>query len=232
MADIAGMRTPYHNKKEIFDVKDLVAREPFAQFQDWFEEARKTSGIEEANAMALATATKDGCPSVRMVLMKHIDKQGVVFYTNYESRKAKELEENPRCSLMFYWEPLKRSVRIEGKVELVAKEESDEYFHSRPRSSQIGALVSMQQSSVVKDRQALDKRNEELQQMYKDESKTVPKPDYWGGYRVIPSLFEFWQGQTNRLHDRLQFRKANNGANINADLTETGDGWVLERLSP
>ncbi|KAK7494892.1 hypothetical protein BaRGS_00013771 [Batillaria attramentaria] len=215
MADVSGIRRPYHNKNEIFDVKDLVAREPFAQFEAWFEEARKTPGIDEPNAMAIASATRDGCPSVRMVLMKHIDKQGVVFYTNYGSRKAKEL------------------VRIEGKVERVPEEESDHYFHERPRASQIGALVSQNQSSVVPSREALDKRNAELQDMYAEESKIIPKPDYWGGYRVVPSVFEFWQGQTNRLHDRLRFRKPSSGEKINPELTQTGDdGWLLERLSP
>ncbi|XP_076470197.1 pyridoxine-5'-phosphate oxidase-like [Babylonia areolata] len=232
MADVSAMRQPYHDKSDIFDVKDLVAKEPYKQFQKWFEEACNVKGIEEANAMTLATASKDGKPSVRMVLMKSFDKQGFVFYTNYGSRKAAELEENPHCSLMFYWEPLKRSVRIEGTVERIPEEESEAYFCSRPRTSQIGAMVS-KQSSVIADRASLEKRNEELLSEYADESKYIPKPDCWGGYRVTPKVFEFWQGQTNRLHDRLRFRLPMNNETINKDLTqEAEDDWLLERLSP
>ncbi|KAL8603233.1 hypothetical protein ACOMHN_046239 [Nucella lapillus] len=226
------MRQPYHDKSDIFDMKDLSAREPYGQFQQWFQEACTAKGIEEANAMTLATATKEGRPSVRMVLMKSFDKRGFVFYTNYGSRKAAELEENPHCSLMFYWEPLKRSVRIEGGVEKVPSEESGAYFHSRPRASQIGALVS-RQGAVIPDRDTLDKKNQELLSEYADERKSIPKPDYWGGFRVTPKMFEFWQGQTNRLHDRLRFRLEKNGEVINPDFThQADDGWLLERLSP
>ncbi|KAK7109896.1 hypothetical protein V1264_013856 [Littorina saxatilis] len=232
MADLSAMRHPYHGKNEIFDVKDLVSREPFGQFKHWFDEAVKINTIEEANAMAIATATKDGFPSVRTVLMKSFDKEGIVFYTNYGSRKAKELEENPRCSLMFYWEPVKRSVRIEGTVERIPDAESDAYFHSRPRASQIGALVS-NQTTVIPSRESLDKRNEEFLAKYSDEKTVVPKPDYWGGYRVVPAVFEFWQGQTNRLHDRLRFRKAKSGETVDKNQTkEMDDGWLLERLCP
>jgi len=230
--DVSGMRKPYKGKQEVFDVGDLVAKEPFEQFYAWFEEAKQTDGIMEANAMAIATATKDGKPSVRMVLMKGIDKKGIVFYTNYLSKKASDLDENPHCSLMFYWEPLMKSVRIEGKVERVSQDESLQYFHSRPRSSQIGACVSLQ-STLCKDRQELDKRNEELLTKYENNDTPIPKPDYWGGFRVVPHRFEFWQGQTNRIHDRIVFRRQEEGETVDTTMTQAGDdGWLLERLMP
>ncbi|GFN82436.1 retrovirus-related pol polyprotein line-1 [Plakobranchus ocellatus] len=228
----AGMRKPYKDNNEVFDIGDLVSKEPFKQFLSWFDQARKTDDIKEANAMALATATKDGIPSVRMVLMKGIDDSAIYFYTNYLSQKAKELDENPHCSLMFYWELLNKSVRISGVAQRVSKEESTDYFHSRPKASQIGACVSLQ-SSVVKDRKVLDERNQELTEKYSDSTSIIPKPDFWGGYKVIPTRFEFWQGQTNRLHDRIVFRKPLSGETINPETTHRGsDGWVFERLMP
>ncbi|XP_005109138.1 pyridoxine/pyridoxamine 5'-phosphate oxidase isoform X2 [Aplysia californica] len=232
LLNVSGMRKPYKGKQEVFDVGDLVAKEPFGQFTAWFEEAKNTDGIMEANAMAIATATKDGKPSVRMVLMKGIDKKGIVFYTNYGSRKAQELVENPNCSLMFYWEALMKSIRIEGRVERVSEAESTQYFHSRPRTSQMGAVVS-QQSTLIKNREELDKRNQELLDKYEGNDIPIPKPDYWGGFRVVPNRFEFWQGQTNRLHDRIVFRKPEEGEKVDPNFTHTGEeGWVYERLMP
>ncbi|BFZ02286.1 hypothetical protein BsWGS_05325 [Bradybaena similaris] len=231
-SSVADMRKPYRSKDDIFDFDDLVSKEPFDQFQAWFEEAQKHDGIFEANAMALATATKDGKPSVRMVLMKGVDRRGIVFFTNFLSQKAQELAENPKCSLMFFWEPLRKVVRIEGSVEPVSETESTEYFHSRPRASQISACVS-RQSSLCQSRQVLDERHEELLQKYSDADASIPKPDYWGGFRVVPSRFEFWQGQTNRLHDRIVFRKPQDGEVIDPEFTHNGtDGWVYERLMP
>jgi len=230
--NVAAMRKPYKGKQDVFDVEALVAKEPYAQFYAWFEEAKKTDGIMEANAMAIATATKDGKPSVRMVLMKGIDKKGIVFYTNYLSKKASDLAENPHCSLMFYWEPLMKSVRVEGSVERVSQEESEQYFHSRPRTSQMGACVSLQ-SQRIKNRQVLDDRNDELLQKYDGNDIPIPKPDHWGGYRVKPHRFEFWQGQTNRLHDRIVFRRQDDGEVVDASVTHQGDeGWLYERLMP
>lgn len=226
------MRHPYHDKSRRFDIKDLVAKEPFGQFEHWFKEACEIKQIAEPNAMALATASVDGFPSVRMVLMKSFDKDGFVFYTNHESRKGMELKENPHCSLMFYWEPLKRSVRIEGTVCCLSSEESEKYFHSRPRESQIGAIVS-KQSTVIPSREFLDTLNNQLHEKYADPNSVIPKPEYWGGYRVIPSTFEFWQGQSNRLHDRLRFCKSCNMQNKDMSFAhEMEDGWLLERLSP
>ncbi|XP_069111581.1 pyridoxine/pyridoxamine 5'-phosphate oxidase-like [Argopecten irradians] len=232
MADVAGMRSPYRSSSDTFDIDDLASKDPFKQFESWFELARSHPRIEEANAMALATATKDGIPSVRMVLMKGYDHSGFQFYTNHGSRKSSEMKENPSCSIMFYWEPLKRSVRIEGKVERLSEEDSTVYFHSRPRTSQLGSSSS-QQSTVVESRQSLKDRYEELVEEFKDEDKIIPKPDFWGGYLVKPSSFEFWQGQTNRLHDRLKFRLKKEDETIDPKCThEATDDWVIERLSP
>lgn len=189
---------------------------PFKQFKTWFEQAVETQ-LPEPNAMAIATTTPDGKPSVRMVLLKDFDERGFVFYTNYESIKGQQLQENPWAALVFWWTQLERQVRIEGKVEKVSPQESDAYFQSRPRDSQLGAWVS-NQSQVIDSRELLEVRLEELKQKYA--SKEVPRPPNWGGFRVIPSAIEFWQGRPNRLHDRLHYR-----------LVEDGS-WVRERLSP
>jgi len=217
--DIGGMRKPYNDKKHTFDVDNLVAKEPFAQFKAWFDEATKHANIEEANSMCLATATSDGFPSARMVLLKKYGPEGFTFFTNYTSRKADELEVNPRAALVFYWEPLKRSVRVEGSVERVSEAESSEYFHSRPVSSQIGAWVS-DQSKIIPDRTVLTDKEKELSEKYKEGAETLPYPTHWGGYRVVPRSIEFWQGQSDRIHDRLKF-------------TRTEDqSWEIHRLAP
>ncbi|KAK7066441.1 hypothetical protein SK128_026238 [Halocaridina rubra] len=230
--DIGGMRKPYKGKNEVFTEDDMVAKEPFAQFKAWFEEACNTPGIIEANAMCLATADKNGRPSARMVLLKGYGKEGFRFFTNYTSRKGQELTENPQASICFYWEPLMRSVRVEGAVEKLNEEESTEYFHSRPRSSQIGACVSPQ-SKVIPGRHVLTDKEKELTEEYSDEKKVIPKPEIWGGFRVIPDVIEFWQGQTTRIHDRIRFRKASPEEVLDSHLTKAGeDGWVYERLAP
>ncbi len=155
MVDIGSMRKPYHDKSDIFDILNLVSKEPFGQFENWFEEAKKTTSIEEANAMCLATCTPDGKPSARYVLLKKFcPKDGFVFFTNYESRKGQELIQNPFAALVFYWEPLKKSIRVEGQVQKVSQKESEAYFQSRPFSSQIGACIS-KQSTVVDSRKTL-----------------------------------------------------------------------------
>ena len=166
--------------------------------------------------MVLATATKGGMPCARIVLLKSFDEQGFVFYTNYNSRKGNELTENGRACLLFYWSPVWRQVRIEGPVEKVSAEESDQYFHSRPAGSRIGAWAS-EQSQPIADRQALEKRFSEFELKF---GSSVPRPPHWGGYRVIPEVIEFWQGQDNRLHDRLRY-------------TRQADGrWEIDRLAP
>lgn len=192
-----------------------VDRDPVEQFRRWFEEAL-AANLHEPNAVTLATATKDGKPSARIVLLKGYDERGFVFYTNYEGRKARDLEENPRAALVFYWGELERQVRIEGHVSRVPEKESDEYFASRPRGSQLGAWVS-EQSRMVTARGYLEEKLRRLEAEYAN--REVPRPPFWGGYRVEPEVIEFWQGRENRLHDRLVYRR------------EDG-GWRIERLQP
>ncbi|NJL60982.1 MAG: pyridoxamine 5'-phosphate oxidase [Methylacidiphilales bacterium] len=189
---------------------------PFVQFQQWFEQARAAQ-LTEPNAMTLATTTTDGKPSARIVLLKNFDTRGFVFYTNYKSQKGQELAENPQASLVFWWAELERQVRICGGVEKVSENESDEYFYSRPLNSRLGAWTS-NQSEIIGDRNVLEQRFQELQNQYIDGN--VPRPQYWGGLRVIPTEIEFWQGRPSRLHDRLRYTRLENGS------------WKIERLSP
>jgi pyridoxamine 5'-phosphate oxidase len=193
-----------------------LAPDPFIQFGVWFDEVAQAD-IREPNAMTLATATPDGRPSARMVLLKGADARGFNFFTNYESRKGNELTANPRAALVFFWVQLERQVRVEGHVERLSSEESDAYFASRPEGSQLGAWAS-QQSAVLPGRGPLEARYEELRAQY--EGHEAPRPPFWGGYRVVPETVEFWQGRVNRLHDRLRYRRQSDGS------------WVIERLSP
>jgi len=188
---------------------------PIQQFKRWYDEAI-AAGIPEPDAMTLATATKAGKPSARIVLLKSFDERGFVFYTNYESRKARELAENPYACLVAYWLAVKRQVRIEGTVEKISERESDDYFRTRPLGSKLGAWAS-NQSEIVENRESLERRFAELAKRYGDD---VPRPPHWGGYRLRPSSMEFWQGRENRLHDRLRY-----------DLQENGR-WLIERLGP
>jgi len=191
--------------------------DPFTQFGRWFEEA-KAAVPELPEAMMLATATREGEVSVRSILLKEFDPRGFVFYTNYNSRKSAQIHDNPRAALAFWWPPIERQVRIEGAVVRVTEEESDAYFATRPRGSQLGAWAS-EQSKVIAGRGDLDARFEELAKTYGD--RPIPRPPHWGGYRVIPILFEFWQGRPDRLHDRFAYR-----------LRSDSKDWVIERLSP
>jgi pyridoxamine 5'-phosphate oxidase len=189
---------------------------PLKQFQLWFDAAR-AAALPLPEAMTLATATKDGRPSARLVLLKQADEQGFVFYTNYGSQKACELEANPQAELVFYWPQLERQVRVDGCVSRVTAEESDEYFQTRPRESQIGALASPQ-SEVIASRETLDQRFDELEQLYQD--RIVERPQHWGGYRVQHNRVEFWQGRPGRLHDRLLYELQPDGS------------WRITRLAP
>merc|ERR1711911_241209 len=194
--NLGDMRKPYKAGHEVFLESSLEAKEPFAQFKSWFDQACVTPGILEANAMSLATATKDGKPSARYVLLKgYGGKEGFRFFTNYSSRKGKELEENPYAALTFYWEPLLRSIRIEGTVKKISSEESEEYFRSRPKGSQIGASVSPQ-SQVIESRHVFTENEERLLKEFSAENAVVPRPENWGGFSVIPEMVEFWQGQS------------------------------------
>jgi pyridoxamine 5'-phosphate oxidase len=194
--------------------RDLES-DPLAQFEAWFEEAR-AAGAPMPEAAAVATAGEDGQPSARMVLVKRFDERGFVFHTGYDSRKGRELAANPRAALLFYWHAVGRQVRIEGGVERVARQESAEYFRTRPPGGQLGAAASPQ-SEVVASREELEARYDELAQRHRDDP--VPMPESWGGFRVIPERYEFWQHRDNRMHDRFRYRR------------EAG-AWLVERLAP
>ncbi|XP_061565346.1 pyridoxine-5'-phosphate oxidase [Cololabis saira] len=226
--DLSNMRKKYKGDEECFEESQLVSLDPIKQFGNWFDEATKCPEVGEANAMCIATASKDGRPSARMVLLKGYSNEGFRFFTNYESRKGSELESNPHACLVFYWEPLNKQIRIEGSVERIPYQKSCDYFHSRPKSSQIGAVVS-RQSTPVLNRDYLRQKNAELEEKYRDGE--VPMPDYWGGYVVKPALIEFWQGQTNRLHDRIVFTKKKEEGPGEFEHEAEG-GWVYQRLSP
>jgi pyridoxamine 5'-phosphate oxidase len=192
-----------------------VGPNPFVLFRQWLQEAVE-SKLPEPMAMTLATATRDGKPSARVVLLKQVDDRGFVFFTNYESRKSEELTQNPSASLLFYWEELHRQIRLEGRAERISRQETEEYFRTRPYESRISAWAS-KQSSVIGSREELEKKFLEYSQRFS--SDDVPAPQFWGGFRLIPETFEFWQGRENRLHDRICFRKR-------------GVAWTIERLSP
>jgi pyridoxamine 5'-phosphate oxidase len=190
--------------------------DPIKQFEIWFNEAQEAN-VPELNAMTLSTATYDGRPSARIVLLKGFYEAGFIFYTNYLSRKGKEITKNPIGALTFFWPGIDRQIRIEGTLEKVSKEQSEKYFHSRPKNSQIGALASPQ-SQEIADRESLEKKWNELATEYQD--KEVPKPSFWGGYILKPRLIEFWQGQPSRLHDRILYKKIDN------------KNWKKVRLAP
>lgn len=209
--DLAALRQEY--MRAGLHERDLVA-DPLSQFDSWFDDALR-SGVALPNAVTLATATKQGRPSVRTVLLKGFDARGFVFYSNYRSRKGRELEENPRAMLLFCWKELERQIGIEGTVTRVSAAESDEYFATRPLGSRLSATISPQ-SDVVASREALEAELESASKRWRD---APPRPEDWGGYRLAPERFEFWQGRKDRLHDRLCYRKVEGG-------------WKIERLAP
>ncbi len=192
-----------------------LARDPFRQFEKWFQEA-EAAKLNEPNAMVVCTATREGRVSARTMLLKGLDGRGFVFFSNYESRKGRELHENPHASLVFPWLTLERQVLVEGAVTKIPREESETYFHSRPRANQLGAWIS-QQSTIIAGRSVLEQSLKALEQKYAGQE--VPLPPHWGGWRLLPETVEFWQGRRNRLHDRLRYRRGK-------------DGWTIERLAP
>ena len=195
--------------------EENINKNPFKQFEIWFEEAKKI-GLKDPNAMNVASATKSGIPSSRMVLLKAYSEEGFIFYTNYTSRKSGEILDNPIVALNFFWDALERQIRIEGEIKKVEKEVSDAYFNSRSRLSQLGARAS-NQSQIIENYEELTDKLNSFDEKYKDTD--IPRPDHWGGFIVIPSSIEFWQGHDGRLHDRLKIEKENTN-------------WVLKRLSP
>lgn len=209
---LADLRAEYSQKG--LKAEDLDP-DPLRQFAKWFEEALK-AGIREPNAMALSTVSAAGQPSVRIVLLKGVDDTGFTFFTNYRSRKALELAANPNAAVSFPWIELERQVSVLGAVAKVGREESEAYFRSRPRGSQLGAWAS-EQSEVIADRSVLERRMAGLEAKYK--SSSIPTPEHWGGYRLVPVELEFWQGRPNRLHDRFRY-------------TRRGNDWKIDRLSP
>jgi len=210
---IRALRLSYErgelNRKDIAD-------DPFDLFQLWFDEAVDAE-VLEANAVQLASVNQAGQPTLRTVLIKEIQPEGYVFYTNFESRKGQELTQNPKASFLIFWKELERQIRVEGVVEKISAEHSTEYYHSRPKGSQIGAWASPQ-SKIIDDRQILDNAVEKLTAKHIDDDR-LPKPPHWGGYILKPNYFEFWQGRKNRLHDRFEYR-------------EEGGNWQINRLAP
>jgi len=213
MDHISDLREDY--TKHALRATDLSA-DPFAQFEQWFQQAEECE-VQEPNAMCLASVSADGQPSTRVVLLKAFSSKGLVFYTNYESRKASELEANPKVAANFLWLPLQRQVNVTGRVERVSKVEALKYFISRPLASRLGAWSSPQ-SQMITSRQILEAKLDQMKRKFADGE--VPLPDHWGGYRIVPETFEFWQGGSGRLHDRFMYR------------LDAAGGWTPERLAP
>ena len=210
-----------HDKRKVYDKSQLLENQlkenPIELFRDWFLEAEENTGVSEANAMAISTVEEDGCPRTRMVLLKAYTWEGFIFYTNYNSKKGKAIEKNNKACLHFFWPSLERQIIIKAELEKVAENLSDGYFHSRPKGSQLGAVVSPQ-SSVIPGREYLENKLSELEKEY--EGKEIPRPENWGGYIAKPYEIEFWQGRPNRLHDRIIY-----------ELQEDFD-WKISRLAP
>lgn len=218
--DLFHLRTAYSST--IFTEDDLVSQSnPVEQFCAWFKDALDCEQITEANAVCLSTSTKEGRPSNRMVLLKDYSDRGFTFFSNYESRKGRELEENPFAAMLFYWPPLHRQVRLEGRVERIPQEQSVRYFSKRPLGSQVSSTVSPQSSKVASRVEVQEKYDALMRTCSENDTKSLERPHFWGGYLLVPLCFEFWQGQSNRLHDRIIFSR-----------DEDRGSWTVSRLWP
>ena len=211
--DVSDLRRP---SKEFSLQKNNLSKDPIEQFENWFSYACNTV-LLDPNAVILSTVDKSNCPSSRTVLLKYFDKNGFVFFTNYNSKKAKNIDINPNVALLFFWADAYRQIRIEGKAGRISHDETFKYFSSRPRGSQIGAWASPQ-SNVISSRSSLEDNVKNIKERFNE--KNIPLPDFWGGYRVVPEVIEFWQGRDNRLHDRFRYLKEKDGS------------WKIDRLAP
>ncbi|XP_047991791.1 pyridoxine/pyridoxamine 5'-phosphate oxidase-like [Leguminivora glycinivorella] len=228
---ISGLRKQCKNKDEAFLEKDLASKEPIGQFKAWYDEVCAAKQVLFPGAMCLATVSREGFPSARYVICTSFSKDGFKFFTDYSSRKSKEMDTNPNVAATFYWAACDRSIRIEGHAEKLPDEESTEAFKSRPLDVQ-AAVWASSQSIPIESKSLLGERQNELREKFLAE-KEVPKPNYWGGYIIRPSAVEFWQAQSNRLSDRIRFRRPEHGEIPDGKLLHAGeDGWVYERLSP
>lgn len=228
--DLSDMRKPYRDQDDGIEESQLASKDPIKLFEAWFNMAKESGTIYEPNAFSICTASKDGQPSSRMVLLKGFGQDGFRFFTHYSSQKGQNITENPKVAMLFYWDSFNRQVRVQGKAEKLPDQVGEDYFKRRPQSSQIGAAIS-DQSSIIESREALMKRYDDLKAKLGD--AIPPKPATWGGYLVVPESFEFWQGNTNRVHDRIIFRRLADGEKVDGKLVrEAENGWVMERMLP
>lgn len=228
--DLSNLRKPYRDQEDGIEEALLPSRDPIKLFKAWFLMVKESNTVYEANAFCICTASKDGQPSARMVLLKGFDETGFRFFTHYTSQKGRNIEENPKVAMLFYWDSFNRQIRIEGRAEKLPAESGEDYFKRRPQASQIGAAIS-DQTSLVDSRATLLKKFDELKEQVGDQAPA--KPATWGGYLVVPERFEFWQGNTNRLHDRILFRRSQDAEQVDGKLSKLAEnGWIMERMMP
>lgn len=228
--DLSDMRKPYRDQDDGIEESKLPSHDPIKLFDNWFQQAKESNTVYEPNAFSISTASRDGKPSSRMVLLKGFDDSGFRFFSHRSSQKGRNIAENPHVAMLFYWDSFNRQVRVEGVAKALDDEVAIDYFKRRPQSSQIGAAIS-DQCSLVESREALMKRYDNLKRELGD--RPPAKPSTWGGYLIIPERLEFWQGNTNRVHDRIIFRKPRDGEELDEKITKkVENGWLMERMLP